>query len=166
MKDYNDLVEQLKAKLLVYKYVESDEGDINDIQFISVIKTKRVWMVRLLCAIVEVPQNISDASEVIVFFNKIRNALITKYAKFPYIKELGTFLVLLCDNDLYQKLMIEKPRLKDLTGFQSNVMLGNCIINKNTFENSADSTWGLFHSGKHFDSIHMVVSEWCEANKK
>ncbi len=160
------LVELLKKRLSEYRYTECDEGSINDIQFVAVIKTLRLWMVRYLCVVVEVPENISDIPATKQFFAQVRRSLTAKYAKFPYWKELGTYLVFLCEHELYKKLRGKEKSFKDRTGFHMNVMLGTCFVDKKTFENSAEATWGLFYSGKHYGAIRAAVAQWCKIQEK
>ena len=160
------LVELLKENLSEYRYTEYDEGINNSIHFVAIIKTPRRWLVRYLCAIVEIPDNITNPSLFKQFLSQVRKSLTSKYAKFPWYKELGTFLVFFCEDGLYKKLTGIEGDFKDRTGFHMNVILGTCFINEGTFETSTDSTWGLWYSGKHYRAIRAAVTQWCEVQKK
>ena len=166
MINYSQLVELLKENLYAYRYTEYDEGIINGIHFVAIIKTPRRWLVRHLCAIVEIPDNITNASLFKQFFPQIRKSLTIKYAKFPWWKELGTFLVFFCEDGLYKRLTGIEGGFKDRTGLHMNVILGTCFINKVTLESSIDSTWGLWYSGKHYRAIRAAVTQWCEVQQK
>jgi len=164
--EYDELFKALKESLLAHKFIETEQDLLNDISFLEIYKTRRIFGCQYLCVVTEVPESIIQINEIQVYFNQVRKALTKKYAKFPYWKELGTYLVILCENDLYKKLQKGNVRFKDLTGFHMNVMLGTCIINKNTFENSSESTWGLFYSGRYYETISNVVSNWCRETKQ
>lgn len=166
MKNYNQLVDLLKENLSKYRYTEYDEGLNNGIQFIAILKTPRRWLVRYICAITEIPDNITNTSLFKNFFAQIRKSLTNKYAKFPWWKELGAFLVFFCKNRLYNELTRIEGGFKDRTGLHMNVILGTCFINKVTFETSTESTWGLWYSGKHYRAICAVVTQWCNVQQK
>jgi len=51
--------------------------------------------------------------------------------------------------------------LKDKTGLHMNVMLGALVVDRKNYAYSAEATWGLFHSGKHFGAIAATVNDWC-----
>ena len=164
--NYSQLVELLKENLSEYRYTEYDEGIINDIHFVAIIKTPRRWLVRYLCAIVEIPDTITNASLFENFFPQVRKSLTSKYAKFPWWKELGTFLVFFCEDSLYQRLTGIEGDFKDRSGLHMNVILGTCFINNVTFEISTEFTWGLWYSGRHYRAIRAAVAQWCEVQQK
>jgi hypothetical protein len=156
-----ELIDTLKSRLLEYNYNKYSEGLINGVQFSSVIKTRRVSTVRIICAVLEVPKNIVDVEDTEDFFSKIRKSLSYEYARFPYFKEIGTFTILLCEHSLYMELKGKEKLFIDKTGFHANVMLGTCLIDSLTFEHSSESV-RLIQTGKHFQAIKEVISSWCE----
>jgi len=150
----------------VYRYTEHNEGLINDVQFTAILKTQKKWSVQYICAVVEVPQNISHVPGIEQFFAQVRKSLGAKYASFPWWKSLGTYVVLSCDHELYEKLCNAGEMFKDRTGLHMNVMLGICLVDRETLDNSTDSTWGLLYSGGHYRAICDAVSQWCEDQMK
>jgi len=162
MSKYTELVEILRGHLLEYGYTEFGQGLIDNVDFVVIIKPLRQRPVRYLCVIVEVPDSIQGMNDMKNFFGAIRRSLTREYAKSSWFKGLCTFSVLLCSHKLYRLVLKEKQVFKDMTGFHMNVMLGTCFIDKDTFENFGYSTWGLFHSGKHFGAIRTAVREYCE----
>ncbi len=157
------LVELLEKNLEEYGYSKRIDGPISNVPFIAVMATSRLRGLgaKYLNAIVDVPDDITTVTETKQFFSMIRKALVIKYWML-----LGTYLVLLCKPNLYEKLRGLEKEFKDLSGAHLNVMLGTVLINKETFENSCDKTWGLFYSGIHFERIRTTVVEWCEIQKK
>jgi putative heme iron utilization protein len=121
--------------------------------------------VRILCVVVELPDNVATVPDFSKYFNSVRNTLTKKYAKFPYWKELGTFSVFLCKDKQYNLLVTEIKKFKDTSGWHMNVMLGTILINTDKLVFSDCLTWGLFVTGKHFETIKNAVSEWI-MNKK
>lgn len=166
-KKFTELSTMLEKSLLKHDYVDSDDNIFDNLPFQKIIKTERKFGVRYLCAVIEIPDNILTDSDFGDFFGLIRNTLTKKYARFPYLKELGTYLVILCDNSVYGNLRDKNKLFIDRTGLHMNTKLGTCIINKDTLDYNNSVTWGLFHSGKHFDSILKTISEWSkkEQNK-
>ncbi len=165
MADYTQLVDLLKKSLNEYRYTQIDQLSLGNNQSMLVLKTPRKKMVSYICAVTEISNNITDFSNTKKLFNQIRNTLRHKYAGFPWWKELGTYLIFICPHELFNQLKSTEKKFKDLTGFHMNVMLGTCFIDKDTFENTADATWGLFYSGKHYGAMRATVSQWCEQQK-
>lgn len=156
---YRQIVEALKNRLLEFNYSESDCTLINDILFQSIIKTPRKHGVRYLCSVLNVPKEISDIADLQDYFELIRKNLSYKYAWSPFWKELGTYMILFCEPELFAKLNGKETLFVDKTGFHSNIILGIFFINNVSFENLACSTWGLLYSGKHFKAIKDTIDK-------
>lgn len=161
-KDFADLLNSLENSLKKYNYVDFDNGKIGELSFLRIFKTRRMLGVRILCVVSKLPDNISSVSDFLDYFSSLRNTLTKKYAKFPYYKELGTYLIVLCTNETYNTLKTEINRFKDKTGFHMNVMLGTVLIDKDKSEFSECLTWGLFITGKHFKTITDTISDWID----
>jgi hypothetical protein len=164
MTTYSDLIAALRKQLAEYKYTEFQEIPIPSIGMLHAIMTPRRWMVRYVCALYEIPTAVTNAAMLTEVFNQIRNQLFAQYARFPWWKELGTFLVLLCSHEQYEQLAVHTDEFKDHSGLHGNVMLGTILIDRERFRSSADATWGLIYSGKHFAAIARTVREWCKTN--
>jgi len=164
MTDLPALVDLVRRRLLDYGYVEVDMGD-PDNSLLAVIKTQRRWMVRYVCAVAELPEEIRDLNAALRYFHQLRKNLTKRYARFPWYKELGTFAVLICDNSLFATLLGAMSRFKDVTGLHMNVMLGTVLVSRQSLETRSTSTWGLFHSGRHFGAICATVAEWAETSR-
>ena len=154
---YRQIVEAVKNILFKYNYNECDCTLINDMSFQSIIKTPRKHGVRYLCTILNVPKEITEIDDLQDYFELIRKNLSHKYAWSPYWKELGTYIILFCEPELYTKLNGKEKLFVDKTGFHCNIILGTFFINNIDFENLTCSTWGLFYSGKHYKAIKETI---------
>ena len=158
------LADSIADALKQYGYSEREADSLGCDELLYRIMTPRKRMVRYLCVVTEVPAETHFLAGCKTYFEHIRTLLFNQYAKFPWWKELGTYSVLLCRSELYDQLK-GGVQFKDRTGFHGNVMLGTCFVDIQNYRNSAESTWGLYHSGKHFGAIGEAVRQWC-ANKK
>ena len=165
----SELLDILKESLVSknnsnQKFVDFDESIETGINVQRIYKTKRIFGVRTLCVVLDLPSDISDAKDLSIFFRKIRNSLTKKYAKFPYWKELGTFSIILCDNSNYERLKNKIDKLKDISGFHMNVMLGTFLVNIDKLEYSETKTWGLIFSGERYKLIQQALTNWTNRN--
>ncbi len=158
----DNLIDCIAVALSEYGYTERETGDLVGVPFVARIVTPRRWMVRYICAISHIPNDVSDVRACKRFLEDTRNCLTKHYARFPWWKELGTYSVLLCGGQLFEDLSEDLGTFKDKTGLHMNVLLGTCFIDIENFRSSADSTWGLFYSGRHFGSIREAVRQWCQ----
>jgi len=147
--NYKKLAENLRKSLSKYNYTEEDRGLIGNINFVAIFKSPRKQMTSYIFAVAKIPDDVSDFISTKQFFDKIRESLISKYVKSPILrtagwKELGTYSILLCKHELYEKLKDKVADFKDPTGLHKNVMLGTCFIDTDKAEYSFDSTWGGF----------------------
>ncbi len=159
---YQDLVDSIRDNLAQYAYTEPCETlSIKGVDGF-VIATPRRMMVRYLCAVFALPDAWDTPEEARQLFEAIRGSLREKYARFPYWNELGTYLVWICGSKLFDGMQNKMAQFKDKTGLQMNVMLGTVLVDQQKLMSSAESSWGLFYSGKHFGSISATVNEWCK----
>ncbi len=156
----------LKKDYSLLRFVDFDEKLEENESIERVYKTKRRIGVRTLCAVCDLPENISTVKELNNFFQQIRNSLSKKYVKFPYFKELGTFSVILCNNSNYEHLNKEINKLRDYTGWHMNTMLGAFLVNVDAFEFAETKTWGLITTGSQYELIKQALLSWCSENKK
>ncbi len=162
MTTYSDLIADLRKQLAEYKYSEFQEIQMPGTGTIHAIMTPRRGMVRYVCALHEIPPDVTNVAKLAEVFDRIRNQLFVQYALFPWWKELGTFLVLLCSHEQYEQLAVHTDEFKDHSGLHGNIMLGTILIDLERLQSSADATWGLFYSGKHFAAIVRTVRDWCK----
>jgi len=174
MKNQNrtsELLETLSNNLLskddsILNFIDFDEC-LDEIENLKrVYKTKRKLGVRTLCAVYELPENITTYNDLNNFFRQIRNTLTKKYAKFPYFKELGTFSIILCDNSKYENFNKEIKKLKDSTGLHMNTMLGTFLVNVDELVFTETKVWGLISTGKQYELIKQTLLSWISVNKK
>lgn len=158
--DYNELTSSLKKSLLKHQYVEVDPEGFGKFNFLKIFKTKTKLGVKILFVVVELPDDVATVPDFSKYFNSVRNALTKKYAKFPYWKDLGTLSVFLCKDKEYNIFKTEINRFKDKTGLHTNIMLGTILINTDKLVFSHCLTWGLFETGKHFETIKNTISGW------
>lgn len=159
MEKMKALWEAIITSLEQYSYSETDELLINA-QKANIISTPRKYGTRYVCTLFEVPENVTDITSTKKLISNIRHELSKKYAKFPYYKEVGTFIILSCSDKLHKKINSNIKSLIDKTGLHTTIILGVCAINNETKELQAQSTWGLFHSGKHFETITNTIKKW------
>lgn len=167
----SELLEMLSDNLLskndsILNFIDFDEC-IDEIENLKqVYKTKRKFGVRTLCAVYDLPKDITTYNDLNNFFRQIRNTLTKKYAKFPYFKELGTFSIILCDNSKYENLNKEIKKLKDNTGLHMNTMLGTFLVDVEEFVFTETKTFGLITTGKQYKRIKQTLLNWISMNKK
>jgi hypothetical protein len=163
--DYSDLIEAIHESLRRYRYTEREELQLRDVGSVHLVMTKRRRMVRYLCAVVDTAQRVSTKNECKRLLQRLREGLSVQFARFPYFKELGTFVVLLCSPAAYESLSQRPSAFYDLTGCHINVMLGAILVDRCNFKVSAGATWSLYYSGKHFRAIERTVEQWCQAKR-
>ena len=147
------LTANIGDKLAKYNYTEFHTGELSGFPFTKLIMTERRWMVRYIMALSQVPSDIQDLKGFQVYFETSRKVLSDRFAKFPWFKEIGTYSVMFCNSDLFDKLAGELSSFKDFSGLHINVMLGCCIVDVKRNRMNSDKTWGLYKSGKHFSAV-------------
>ncbi len=128
----------------------------------TIVSTPRRLTVRYLCALVEAPPMAPRLEDALAFHERLRTGIRRSFAKFPWWKEIGTYAIVVCDGALFEIVKAHKRGFRDRTGFHMNVMLGTCFIDRETRASTADATWGLYYSGKHFDAMRSAVAQWRE----
>ncbi|AVP96823.1 hypothetical protein C7S18_06230 [Ahniella affigens] len=158
---HQDLVPSLQQALAPFGYVEPLAAiSVEGIEGI-LLATQRKATVRYLCGVFELPDTF-EVSQARKFIDATRREISKRYAKFPYWKELGTYLVWICDKKQLQHLEKAASEFKDRTGFHVNVMLGAVLAGANGQSVRSERTWGLFESGAHFGAIEKTVRAWSE----
>ena len=159
--NYEDLIDSLRDNLTQYGYTEPAEAlSIEDVEGV-VLATPRRWTVRYVCGVFALPDSYHTPERAKNLFDSIRRSLTERYARIPYWKELGTYLVWICRGELLDGMQAKMAELQDKTGFHRNVMLGTVLVDREKLVASAECTWGLFYSGKHFAAISATVNDWC-----
>jgi len=79
----------------------------------------------------------------------------------PDLVRNAGWLVLLCSHGLFEELRGHEWTFLDRTGLHRNVLLGICLVDADRLECTGASTWGLFHSGRHYGAIKATVLHWC-----
>jgi hypothetical protein len=163
--EYIDLVESIRDNLAQYQYTEHPEAlSIGSTEGV-VLAAPRRMMVRYLCGVFDLPEGCDTRDEARVFFETLRRSLTARYARFPYWKALGTYVVFTCGSRLFDAIERTTTKFSDRTGLHMNVMLGTVFLDREEFLSSAESTWGLFYSGRHFGAISATVNEWCKRRR-
>jgi hypothetical protein len=157
--EYRNLISEIGDALVPYRYSESERT--NEADLTALFVTPRRWRCRYACALAKAPIHVSSVDDCKAFAETIREALAKRYGQFPWFKEVGTYLILLCSTPLYQALLGHESEFKDNTGLHTNVMLGACFVDVETLESSSVATWGLFYSGQHYAAICGAIKEWC-----
>jgi hypothetical protein len=164
-KTYSALVTNLRDCLTSRGYTEYADANIPGVGDVGLIMTPRRWTIRYVCAVTETPQPVATVAQCKDLFTGIRGALSRQYARLPWYKELGTYLILLCPTLLCQQLSGHVSAFHDRTGLHVNVMLGTVFVDRERYESSAEATWGLFYSGRHFLDIQRAVGQWCKTQR-
>ena len=160
-----ELISDLREHLADYRYSEFQVADVPQLGTLYQIMTPRRWMTRYVCAVLEVQDTIANVAQAKVLHERIRSYLFEKYARFPWWKELGTFAVLICSHELYEKAATSPEVFHDTSGLHGNIMLGTVFIDKDKYECYSSETWGLWYSGRHIIDIKRVVRSWCKQSR-
>jgi hypothetical protein len=159
---YQDLAESIRDNLAQYNYSEPCEAHSVEGVEGFVLATPRRWMTRYLCGVFTLPEGLDHPRQAKQFFEATRKSFTKRYVQFPYWKELGTYLVWICESDIFEAMEGGMTQLKDKTGLHMNVMLGTVLVDRQELVTSAEAAWGLYYSGKHFGAISASVNEWCK----
>jgi hypothetical protein len=161
--DRQALIQSLETNLLEYGYTEAPVAlDIDGVHA-KVLATPRRQLVRYTCCVLDLPHKYVNPTQAQELFRNVRRRLTKEYARFPFYKEVCTYMVWICSEDLYKCARDRELRLYDRTGLHMTVMLGTVVVNRKTSDKVAQSTWGLYFSGKHFGAITATVNDWCKS---
>jgi len=165
MTDYNDLLAGIEKKLGEYEYFNDIAISIPNVIQIMYLKNKTIFKVKNLCAVIDMPENIVDQSTAKRFFGFLKGSLLDKYGDAFLWKELEMCFVVFCHDELFKMLKADESLIMSQASFSLSALMGTCLINKETFENEYQSSWGLYFSGDHLKSVNEVVQKWCEIKK-
>lgn len=163
---HEGLTESLRDNIAQWGYTEPRAPiSIEGVEGV-VLATPRRKTVRYLCGVFTFPDDVDTPEQAKAIFEAIRKGLTKKYAQFPYWKELGTYLVIICGSGLFDSIKGRLAMFKDGSGLHMNVMLGTIFVDQQEFRSSAECTWGLFYSGKHFGALSATANEWCKQRRR
>lgn len=120
---------------------------------------------RLLCAVAELPRDARDAAGAKAFVEHIRKQLSARYAGFRWPKRLGTYVVLLAGQGMYESLAGGAGELIDVGGLHVNCVLGAVLVDRDTMRCRCDNTWGLIEDGGRFGLVKQAVETWCRSRR-
>ena len=163
MSECTELLQKLNTKLGEFEYTSESEISIPNVKFIAYIPRKNVFKVKNLCAVVDMPGNISDLLTAKNFFEFLKKSLLSKYGDAFLWKELEMSFVVLCDLALYELLKLDGGKIMNQASFSLNALTGSCFVNKQNYENFLYSTWGLFFAGDQFKAVSNTVEQWCSS---
>lgn len=144
-----------------YEFIAHENTTLNHIDFVGCIMTQRRWTTRYICAVVTLPKQVNVPQEFLAFAENVRQTMSNQYAQFPYWKEIGLYLVVICSAEQYSQLAHEEGQFKDKTGLHKSVLLGTVFIDVENKETTGEKTWGLYNSGKHYQTIKTAAEKWC-----
>jgi len=165
MTNYSTLVEELHQHLKPFEYVLDTDHVIPNALYISYIRDHGIFMVRNVCAVLDIPDNLVRTEPLKRYFNYIRKNLLHEYGEAFIWKELEFCLVGICSSKAFQEIKECEAKLVETVSFSFNSMLGCCFIDRSNLDLYVHSTWGLFFSGTHFKTVRKAVEEWCEKEK-
>ena len=154
------LIDLLQNALDEYGYCEAAEGPAGGIPFVARLATASKKKPQYVCAVVEAPPGLRGIGRCQVLVERVRDFLSGQPPR-AIFKGRGTYLVLLCSHELFEELCDHERTLIDRTGLHRNVLLGTCLVDAERLECSGASTWGLFHSGRHYGAVKATVLHWC-----
>ena len=166
MANYSRLIEKIDERLKQYNYYPHIEHVIPDALYISYVKNPELFKVRNLCAVIDIPQNLVKKDPLKRYFNFIKNNLLAEYGDAILWKELEFCFVGLCKSEAFEVIQKEESQIVGTVSFSLNSLLGCSLVDKNTLEHYDWSSWGLFFSGNHFQTVCSVVEQWCQNEKK
>jgi hypothetical protein len=161
----HELTVLLQCSLAEYGYTEVAEGPVDDVPFVVRIMTPFEKKPQYVCAVVQAPSDVTDIEQVKALLARVRDSVAGQAPPAGW-KDRGTYVVLLCSHALYEALSGREGGLIDRTGLHKNILLGICLLDMEALESSGASTWGLFHSGKHYGAMKASVVHWCTAQRK
>ena len=165
MLDHFKLIDRLNTKLTEFNYSRDTVISIPSVHYITSIKQKKIFQCKNLCTFIEIPSKIIDKITAKYFFEFLKKCLLVQYGNAILWKELEMFFVVSCDTKLYGILKQDEGRVINQTSFSLIALLGVCVIDKNTLDNFARSTWGLHFSGEHFSAINEIVTQFCDGQE-
>jgi len=161
-----ELVEALRDRLRLCGYGEQAAGDIDGVDCLAVLHTPASARRTFACAVARVGDEVRDADAAVAFVGRIRRGLAKRYASFPWLKTVGTYNVLLCGHDLFERLGGHEGRLIDFGDLHVNVLLGVVLIDVETFQARGDTTWGLLDAADQFKHIQAAADEWSRSCRR
>ena len=165
MLDNFKLIDRLNTKLTEFKYSRNTVISIPSVHYITLIKQKNLFKCKNLCAFIEIPSKITDIITARYFLEFLKKCLLNQFGNALLWKELEMFFIVSCDTKLYEILKQDEGKLMNQTSFSLIALLGVCVIDKNTLDSFARSTWGLHFSGEHFSAINEIVTQFCDGQE-
>jgi len=165
MNRIRELVDTLAGGLAKFGYAASAGTTVGDVECAAVFATPRQSR-RLVCAVVDLRDSVSDIEEAERLAADIRRGLSKRYPGFLRPKRLGTFTVLLAGSELCERLAEHRTRLIDSHGKHVNVLLGTVLVDVERFRTCADTIWGLIDTGDQFKRIQDAVESWCAGYRR
>jgi len=166
MTDYSTLVDHIHQQLKPYEYVLDTDHVIPNALYISYIRDHGIFMVRNVCAVLDIPDNLTRTEPLKRYFHYIRTNLLHEYGEAFIWKELEFCLVGICSDQAFQEIRDSEAKLVEAVSFSFNSLLGCCFINRSNLDLYVHSTWGLFFSGTHYKAIRQSVEEWCNKERE
>ena len=150
------LVDRLAKELRDFQYAPAPMPLPAAPDLRALLVTPRRLGVRLACTVLHLPPTGTLRS----ITTATRKALVRKYARFPWYKELGTFHVVLCRRDVFDAAASQAARVPHRTGLHTNVSLGLVLVEQDGTRIKAAKAWGLIGAGKHYEAIRNAVQTW------
>ena len=163
--EHHELTVLLQCSLAEYGYTEVAEGPADDVPFVVRIMTPAETKPQYVCAVVQAPPDVTDIEQGRALLERVRESVTGQEPPAGW-KDRGTYVVLLCSHALYEELSGHEGTLLDRTGLHKSVLLGICLLDTEALESSGASTWGLFHSGKHYGAMKASVVYWCNTQRE
>jgi len=160
MSEVRDLVNTLKVHLAPFGYSECAHSRIGGTDLAAVLAAPKRPR-KLLCAIVDLPEGLTDARAAARFVNALRRGLAKQFASFPWPNRLGTYVILLGDHATFESLFPQQAGLTDFPGLQVNSVLGTVLVDAEALRSRADERWDAPDGCEHFEHIQTAVAQWC-----
>jgi hypothetical protein len=162
----SDLVTALCNTLVKHGYAADTPARSAPAELAALLVTPRRLMTRLACAVVEAPEENAGLRDLRDLYKRVRHGLGEQYGQWPWFKEIGTFVVLLCGHPVYQTVRGYEGAFRDNTGLHVNIILGSCFVDIDEYAAHSERSWGLWSSRKHFDDMCAAITRWCTQQRE
>jgi hypothetical protein len=121
---------------------------------------------RLFCG-VALLQEPRTADEALAARQQVRRSLAKEHkGLIPWPGRMGTFLVLITPQRIFEELRGRIGAFLDTHGRHVNVLLGAVLVCRETLQTVSDNVLGLLGTPREFAIVQSAVEDWCRAERR
>lgn len=154
-----ELVNRVREVLKQYGYEQSPEpspwAEADGFLFLTPRR-----LIRNVVYITLIPDRHKTYEQIKIYTEKIRKSLSLKYAKFPFLGELGSLFVYLSSPHTFEVLRHKICDLPDKYGWHMNIILGVVVIDKEARDCVFATTPRFSVFKQHFEPLIRAVNDW------